>query len=155
MLQHYISSSHYSCHWSWASVAILHNILFSLLGSMQGAVLRGIYSVLYVWCAACLLCVFGGLDHPAPTCQGVSEEEARVGGGGPERAQGREEGHTHEPTVHPASGPHLELDTASPRAGRGNFRGEKRTSGDEREKLSVTVQEDETLPPAALAAVRG
>lgn len=56
----------------------------------------------------------------------MSEEEARVGGGGKQRAQGREEGHTHEPTMHPVLGPHLELDTASPRAGRGIFRGEKK-----------------------------
>lgn len=81
------------------------------------------YDVSCVWFVS-----FGGLDHPAWTCQGVSEEEARVEGGEGERAQGREEGHTHEPTVHPASGPHLELDAASPREGRGNFRGKNKTS---------------------------
>lgn len=66
---------------------------------------------------------------------------------GEERGRkGREEGHTHEPTVHPAPGPHLELDTASPRAGRGNFRGKKTLGGDEK---------DEELPPTVLAAVSG
>lgn len=51
--------------------------------------------------------------------------------------RGREEGHTHEPTVHPASGPHLESDTASPRAGRGNVRKEKKLEEKTREKSSL------------------
>lgn len=88
-------------------------------------------------CISGLVCVFGGLDHPARTCQGVSEEGAMVGGGGRERARGREEGHTHGPAVHPASGPHLELDTASPRAGRGDFREKNVKRRRERKALCV------------------
>ena len=56
------------------------------------------------------------------------------GGRGRERVRGREEGHTHEATVHPASRPHLESDTASPRAGRGNFRKEKKLQEETRVK---------------------
>lgn len=74
----------------------------------------------------------------------MSEEGARVGGGGRERARGREEGHTHGPTVHPASGPHLELDTASPRAGRGNVRKEKKKLQEKtREKSSLCFTDSE------------
>lgn len=65
---------------------------------------------------------------------------ATAGGGERERAWGREEGHTHEPTVHPASGPHLELDTASPRAGRGDFRGKKHSKRRREKALCVFRQ---------------
>lgn len=121
--------------------------------------LTSVEYILYIRCASCLVSIYSTLDHPGRTCQGVSEEGARVGGGGRERARGREEGHTHEPALHPASGPHLELDTASPRAGRGNFGGGKGTSRrDEREKLSVFYklsQKDGEFPPLVLTAVRG
>lgn len=69
----------------------------------------------------CLVCVFGGSDHPARTCQGVSGEGARE----EESLQGREEGHTHESAAHPASGPHLESEAAALRGARGN--GQKKT----------------------------
>lgn len=58
--------------------------------------------------------------------------------------RGREEGHTHEPTVHPASGPHLESDTASPRAGRGNVRKEKKNLKRRRERKALCVSQTVT-----------
>lgn len=45
------------------------------------------------------------------TGEGAREEE---------RSQGREEGRTHESAAHPASGPHLESDTAALRGTTGN-----------------------------------
>lgn len=88
-----------------------------------------IYDVPHVW----FLSLAGWTTHFKNLLRGVGRE-------GSERAQGREEGHTHEPAVHPASGPHLELDTASPREGRGIFRDRKKhfeEGGQERKGLCV------------------
>lgn len=89
--------------------------------------LVNIYDVPHVW----FLSSAGWTTHLKNLSRGVGRE-------GSERARGREEGHTHEHAVHPASGPHLELDTASPREGRGNFRERKKHfRGGKIEKLSV------------------
>lgn len=61
-----------------------------------------------------------------------------MGREGSERAQGREEGHTHEPAVHPASGPHLELTQLLPEKEGGFLEIGKNTSGRAKRSLCFT-----------------
>lgn len=128
------------------SVAVLHNILFFLehtcvykcascvlvrlhTGNRDLSEIYSTYDVPRVWFAS--LAGWTTQLGPVRVCprKGPWWEEGEERG-----REGVRKGHTHEPAVHPASGPHLELDTASPRAGRGNVRGRKNFK---REKLSV------------------
>lgn len=133
----FLHSSIFSPLWMPAAVviseAMLRNILSSLVcvntsaSCISGCLFLtySLYNVNDAWCVS--LARWTTQCGPVGVCPGKGPG---FGGRGRERVRGREEGHTHEATVHPASRPHLESDTASPRAGR-----EKTSRGDESETI--------------------
>lgn len=86
------------------------------------------------------MCIMSGLclwliGPPSSDLSGCVRGRGQDGRRGKrEGARGREEGHTHEPTVHPASGPHLELDTEQEEGISG---GKKKLQEETREKSSL------------------